>query len=131
MAHSIEARVPFLDSRLVEFALGLGDEHKLSGAETKKVLRRALADVLPPMVRDRRDKLGFATPETNWLQGPLRGLIKEGVLKTLDTCPGLLNAAGVRQMLDDFLTGRVASASTLWRVVSLGVWVDQFRVRVA
>jgi len=131
MAHSIEARVPFLDHRLVEFALGLGGEHKLAGAETKKVLRQALADVLPSMVRDRRDKLGFATPETNWLKGPLRGLVKEGVTMTLDRCPGLLNAAGVHHMLDDFLKGREALGSSLWRIVSVGIWANRFRVAVA
>jgi asparagine synthase (glutamine-hydrolysing) len=131
MAHSIEARVPFLDHRLVEFALRLGDEHKLAGAETKKVLRRALADVLPPMVRERRDKLGFATPETNWLKGPLRSLVEEGVTRTLDTCPGLLNAAGVRRMLDDFANGREVLGSTLWRIVSLGIWAERFRIVVA
>jgi len=131
MAHSIEARVPFLDHRLVEFALGLGDEHKLSGSETKKILREALADVLPPMVRDRRDKLGFATPESNWLKGPLRGFIEDGVAKAMDTCPGLLNPAGVRQMLDDFLKGRDTLGATLWRIVSLGLWADRFRIAVA
>ncbi|WP_243372118.1 asparagine synthase (glutamine-hydrolyzing) [Microvirga solisilvae] len=131
MAHSIEARVPFLDHRLVEFALGLEAEHKLAGAETKKVLRQALSDVLPQEVRDRRDKLGFATPESNWLKGPLRLLIEDGVTKTLETCPDLLNGAGVRRMLDEFLKGRDALGSTLWRVVNLGIWADRFRVTVA
>jgi len=131
MAHSIEARVPFLDHRVVEFALALEAEHKLAGAETKKVLRQALADVLPPAVRDRRDKLGFATPESNWLKGPLRPLIVDGVAKTLEVCPGLLNAAGVRRMLDDFLNGRDALGSALWRIVNLGIWADRFRITVA
>src|SRR5215204_5314383 len=58
MAHSIEARVPFLDHRLVEFALALGNDHKTVGADTKRVLRRAMKDVLPPPVLARRDKLG-------------------------------------------------------------------------
>lgn len=130
MAHSIEARVPFLDHRVVEFALALEAEHKLAGAETKKVLRQALADVLPPSVRDRRDKLGFATPEANWLKGPLRLLVVDGVAKTLEVCPGLLNAAGVRRMLDDFLKGRDALGPALWRIVNLGIWADRFRVTV-
>jgi len=131
MAHSIEARVPFLDHRIVEFALGLEAEHKLAGAETKKVLRQALSDVLPPSVRDRRDKLGFATPEANWLKGPLRPLIEDGVTKTLETCPSLFNGAGVRRMLDDFLKGRDALGPTLWRIVNLGIWADRFRITVA
>lgn len=130
MAHSIEARVPFLDHRLVDFALGLADEHKLAGAETKQVLRRAMSDVLPPTVRDRRDKLGFATPEANWFKGPLRGLLEEGIANTLRTSPGLLNAVGVYRMLDQFREGHGAVGTTLWRIVSLGIWASRFRVTV-
>jgi asparagine synthase (glutamine-hydrolysing) len=63
MAHSIEARVPFLDHRLVEFAFSLPDHLKINGARTKHVLREAMAGVLPESVRTRKDKLGFkATP---------------------------------------------------------------------
>src|SRR5262249_4516641 len=77
MAHGIEARVPFLDHRLVEFSVALGDHHKMLGGETKRVLRRAMSDLLPAMVRDRTDKIGFATPEESWLKGPLRGFVRD------------------------------------------------------
>jgi asparagine synthase (glutamine-hydrolysing) len=63
MAHSIEARVPFLDHRLVEFLFSLPGEYKIAGARTKYVLREAMAGVLPESIRTRKDKLGFkATP---------------------------------------------------------------------
>jgi asparagine synthase (glutamine-hydrolysing) len=67
MAHSIEARVPLLDHRLVEFAFRLPDELKIRGVETKHVLREAMRGVLPEEVRARRDKIGFrAEPTATW-----------------------------------------------------------------
>lgn len=128
MAHSIEARVPFLDPPLVAFSLSLGNAHKMVGADTKRVLRRAMQDVLPPLIRDRRDKLGFATPEEVWFRGPLRGLIEDGVDATLLRYPGLFNAVGVRALRDDMLDGRRPMNFLLWRIVNLGIWGEKFSV---
>jgi asparagine synthase (glutamine-hydrolysing) len=67
MAHSIEARVPFLDHRVVEFAFALPDQLKIRGVETKFVLREAMRGVLPESVRARTDKVGFrAEPTATW-----------------------------------------------------------------
>ena len=74
MAHSLEARVPFLDHRLVELMFSLDGGELIHRGETKSVLRRALADLLPPAVRERRDKLGFVTPEARFLRGSLGAL---------------------------------------------------------
>jgi asparagine synthase (glutamine-hydrolysing) len=128
MAHSIEARVPFLDHRLVEFALALGNDHKLVGADTKRVLRRAMHDVLPPAVRERRDKLGFATPEETWFRGPLKPLICDGIEATLRRFPGLLDARATRALAGDMLGGRRPVDFTLWRIVNMGLWGERFGV---
>lgn len=130
MAHAIEARVPFLDHPLVEFSLALGNEHKIVGGDTKRVLRRAMRDVLPESVRERRDKLGFATPEQVWFRGPLRGLIEDGIEATLRRYPGLMNETGVRALAADMLDGRRAVDFTLWRIVNLGMWGERFGVSV-
>jgi asparagine synthase (glutamine-hydrolysing) len=68
MAYGIEARVPFLDHRLVEFALGVPGDLKVKGPVTKWFMRRALRGVLPDEVVDRRDKLGYPTPFGQWLR---------------------------------------------------------------
>lgn len=128
MAHGVEARVPFLDPPLVEFSLGLGNQHKLVGADTKRVLRRAMADLLPREVSERRDKLGFATPEAAWFRGPLRGLVSDGVERTLRVLPGLLDPAGTRRFASDMLEGRTPLDFTLWRIVSIGLWAERFEV---
>ena len=122
MAHGIEARVPFLDHRLVEFLLRLGHQHKIVGGDTKRILRRAMKGVLPETVRNRRDKLGFATPEETWFKGPLRKEIEAGVEDTLALYQDLLvpdsTRAYVRQMLD----GERPFDFSLWRIVVFGVW---------
>lgn len=128
MAHSIEARVPFLDHPLVEFNLALGNHHKIVGGDTKRVLRRAMAGIIPEKVKERRDKLGFATPEQNWFRGPLKGLMIEGVEASLKRYPGLMNADGVRALRDDMLNGRRPVEASLWRIVNLGLWGERFGV---
>lgn len=128
MAHSIEARVPFLDHPLVEFDLALGNDHKIVGGDTKRVLRRGMASILPEIVRDRRDKLGFATPEQIWFRGPLRGLIEDGIEKTLVRYPGLMNADGVRALSKEMLDGDRPLDFTLWRIVNLGIWGERVGV---
>src|SRR5439155_14161750 len=77
MAFSIEARVPFLDERLAEFAFALPPAQLVREGETKWLLRRALCGLLPEEVRTRQDKLGFATPGGEWLRTGLAPLAEE------------------------------------------------------
>jgi asparagine synthase (glutamine-hydrolysing) len=65
MAHSVEARVPYLDYQLAEFCLGISTEHKIKGTLTKVVLREAMKEILPAEIYSRRDKIGFSTPIEN------------------------------------------------------------------
>ncbi len=125
MAHSIEARVPFLDHPLVEFDLALGNDHKIVGGDTKRVLRKGMAGILPEVVKERRDKLGFATPEQIWFRGPLRGLVEDGIEQALAHYPGLMNADGVRALAREMLDGDRPVDFTLWRIVNLGIWGDR------
>lgn len=128
MAHSIEARVPFLDHRLVEFNLALGNSHKIVQGDTKRVLRSAMLGILPEAVRNRRDKLGFATPEEAWFRGPLRGLVLESIETTLSVFPNLLNKNGVYELSGRILDGRQKFDPVLWRIVNLGIWGRRFNV---
>jgi asparagine synthase (glutamine-hydrolysing) len=130
MAHGIEARVPFLDHRLVEFSIAIGNRHKIVGGDTKRVLRDAMGDILPETVRKRRDKLGFTTPEEAWFRGPLRDMILAGIEQTLARYPGLLNPQGVRAHAADMLEGRRPVDFSLWRIISLGIWGRVFLATV-
>lgn len=128
MAHSVEARVPFLDHRLVEFNLRLGNRHKVVGGDTKRVLRAAMKGILPEDVRLRRDKLGFATPEQRWFRGPLRAFVLAGIEETLNRYPGLLAESATRSVAAEMLDGRRPLDFTLWRIINLGIWGRQFSV---
>jgi asparagine synthase (glutamine-hydrolysing) len=84
--------------------------------------------ILPPTVRDRRDKLGFTTPEEAWFRGPLRDLVRAGIEQTLALYPGLLNRKGVDTHAEDMLAGRITVDFSLWRIISLGIWGRLFGV---
>jgi len=89
-----------------------------------------MAGILPEMVRKRRDKLGFSTPETEWFRGPLRPAIEAGVDETLRRYPGLLNADATRRLAGDMLEGRRPVDFTLWRILNVGVWGSACQVTV-
>lgn len=73
MAHSIESRVPFMDYRLVEFAYSANASYKIRKGFTKALLRNALKGILPEKIRTRISKLGFATPQSEWMNDKLNG----------------------------------------------------------
>src|SRR5688572_25308139 len=106
MAHSIEARVPFLDYRLVEFVIGLPEDYKIAGAQTKRVLREGMRGVLPEKVRARVDKLGFATPEETWLRENDPARFRQALAEAVDACGGVLRPE-VARMVEGMIAGKV------------------------
>ncbi|MFN9279798.1 MAG: asparagine synthase (glutamine-hydrolyzing) [Betaproteobacteria bacterium] len=127
MAHGVEARVPFLDHRLVEFALGLDDAHKVSDGITKRVLRDAMAGVLPETVRQRHDKLGFVTPEEVWVRRD-PGQFRQALGRAVEQSQGVLRPQ-LLQSFDAMLEGRQAFGFEWWRAIAFGAWMDRFSVQ--
>ncbi len=130
MAHGVESRLPFLDYRLVELAVGLGASHKIVGGETKWLLRRAMAGVLPPEIERRQDKIGFATPERGWLAGPARGMVEDLLDEAVRRFPAVFAERPLRHFAADVLAGRRAFDFTLWRALSFAAWGRAFGVSV-
>jgi asparagine synthase (glutamine-hydrolysing) len=126
MAHSIEARVPFLDHRLVELAYSLDGAQLLARGETKAVLRRALADLLPPAVRDRRDKLGFVTPEGRFMREALGELAAETFGTPEFRARGFVDAAAAKERLERHRGGDVSAGMELWRALNVELWAREF-----
>ena len=122
MAHSLEARVPFLDHRLVELCFSLPPEELIRGGVTKSLLRRALGDLLPPQVRERRDKLGFVTPEADWLRGPLGKLAGDVFSSQSMRERGFVDAAAARRRLARHRERRLTAGMELWRALNLELW---------
>jgi len=127
MAHSVESRVPFLDYRLVEFVLSLPDDFKIADGITKRVLREGMSGILPDRIRDRMDKLGFATPEEVWIkeQGP--DLFRSKLQRAIDSSQGILSEKCMN-MLDKMIKGTVPFNFLVWRMISFGEWMDTFSV---
>lgn len=128
MAHSIEARVPFLDHKLVEFVLGLPDSFKLHRGVTKRVLREGMRGVLPEAIRTRMSKLGFATPEEHWVLHELPEKFREALGKAVEQSGGILSRQAVC-VLDDMIVGKRDFSFLPWRMISFGAWMERFDVR--
>jgi asparagine synthase (glutamine-hydrolysing) len=126
MAHSIEARVPFLDHRLVELAYSLDGAQLVARGQTKRVLRSALADLLPPSVRDRRDKLGFVTPEGRFMREALGDLAAETFASPEFRERGLVDPAAARERLERHRGGDVTAGMELWRALNVELWARAF-----
>jgi asparagine synthase (glutamine-hydrolysing) len=131
MAHSLEARVPFLDHRLVELAFSLPGGELIRNGRTKDVLRRALDDLLPQSVAARRDKLGFVTPERRWFRGALGAFAEEVFATERFAERGFVNAPAARRRLAHHRAGDVDAGMELWRVLNLELWARQFLDRNA
>ena len=123
MAHSLEARVPFLDHRVVEWAARQPDKAKIRGKTTKYILREAFRDALPEATIA-RPKRGFDLPLAGWIRGPLRPLA-ERAMDAAET--GLwpeLRAANAREMLDQHLAGKQDHGLPLFLLVSVLTFLE-------
>jgi asparagine synthase (glutamine-hydrolysing) len=122
MAHSVEARLPFLDHRLVELCLTLPAQAFIHEGRTKSVLRAALRDRIPPEILARRDKIGFATPESSWLDG----LIGEVVTSRSFAERGYIRPGRLAPLLHAHERRDTAATGALWRCVNLELWLRRF-----
>ena len=127
MAHSVESRVPFLDHELVELALSMPDEFKIRRGVTKRILKSALRDIVPPSIAHRRDKLGFATPEEQWMRRPGREFA-DLVVGAAEQFPGMFDADGLARAWDEFSSGG-PYRPLLWRIAMFNVWARVFNMR--
>lgn len=113
MAFSLEARVPYLDYRLVEYLLGLPDDLKIGDGETKRLQKLALGRYTVSTIRGRKDKLGFATPSRAWLDAPdWRQLAINAMEETAAAFPGLLEKNATLP----------AAPEERWKIIQLALW---------
>ena len=120
MANSLELRVPFLDPEVFRVAARLPMEEKISAVTTKHALRRALVDIVPAHVLNRR-KLGFPVPLRHWLAGEeLGGWAREII--TASQTDHLIDKTAVLAMLDDHRAGTLDHSRRIWTVLVLMLW---------
>jgi asparagine synthase (glutamine-hydrolysing) len=122
MAVSVEARVPFLDHRLVEFAASLPAAAKVSSVGTKALLRRALRHDLPARTLGRR-KRAFLVPLRRWLDGELRDVVADTLTASAARSRGLFSPTAMARLLEAQRHGRQDHSRALWTLLTLELWL--------
>ncbi len=125
MAVSLEARVPLLDHRVVEFAWSLPRRHRVRDGEGKWLLRRVLERYLPKQLFE-RPKMGFGIPVSQWLKGPLRDWAEDLLAEPALAEGGLLASAPIRAAWAEHLSGRQNHVTQLWCVLMFQAWRRQW-----
>jgi len=129
MACSLEVRAPFLDYELVEFVMGLPSELKLRGFTSKYVLKKAMKNLLPKEVIQRKKK-GFGVPIAKWVKGPLRELFEELLSPERIRREGFLNPEYVTTLFQDHLMNKKDNRKQLWTLLVWELWVNHYHPTV-
>lgn len=124
MAHSIESRVPFLDHRLVELSFRIPVSSKLKNGITKNILRQSMRGIVPDIVLDRKDKIGFGTPTGQWTQQRLATLIRDTIFsKDFEHKPWWF-AENIRRQYEK--NPQAFGENELWRILTCESWYQIF-----
>lgn len=125
MAFSIEARVPFVEYRLIEFVMKVPAVYKIHNGWSKYLLRRAMEGLLPADIQWRKDKMGFVTPEELWmreLHGEFLNLLQQQPLRSG-------RFVQTEKFIQDFVRASLPlPSSDVWRILNLEFWMREFRV---
>ena len=125
-AFSLEARVPFLDYRLVEYIASLPLDQKVRNGGTKHVLRKAISDIVPAEIANRRDKMGFSTPEAIWMKEVLADQLLALFTSDRFRSRPYWDADCVLREFEAFLYGKAPYSTDLWRFACVERWLVMF-----
>ena len=125
MAHSLEVRVPLLNTELMNFMCSLPGEYKVRGLKLKYLLKRVAGRLLPPAIIN-RPKAGFTVPIARWVSKDLRDLVADQLAPQTLRSQGFFDPAKVWAMLDAHWTGRCDYARSIWALVMFGMWWDRY-----
>ena len=122
MANSLEARAPFLDRAVLEYAASLPDRYKLHGRTTKAILRAAFADVIPTPVQQ-APKRGFGVPLDGWFRTELRDYVRDTLVAPSAHSAAYLSRPFVETLVADHLAGRANNGHKLWTLLTFERWL--------
>jgi asparagine synthase (glutamine-hydrolysing) len=125
MANSLEARSPFLDHHVIEFAASLPEKYKLRRLTTKYLLKQMLRKLLPAENLHRR-KMGFGVPIGHWLRGKLQPLLRETLLAEASLKRGLFKPEAVKHLVELHTRGERDFSPKLWTLLMLELWFQRF-----
>jgi asparagine synthase (glutamine-hydrolysing) len=118
--------MPFLDYRLVSFVFSLPPEFKIHDGLSKTILRRALKKDIPSLILDRRDKIGFVTPEAEWFRTEMKDRMKDVFHSSSIRARGLYRVRRLRELFQKHLDGSVDASRPLWRAFHLELWMRKY-----
>jgi asparagine synthase (glutamine-hydrolysing) len=125
MAHSLEARVPFLDKAVSDVALALPTSQKVRGFDKKRILRQAVEPLLPREVTHGR-KQGFSIPAAAWLRGELEPFAREVLSPARIREQGWFDPAVVTAIVDRHVRGREDLSRQIWGLMAFSLWHDRY-----
>jgi asparagine synthase (glutamine-hydrolysing) len=125
MAHSLEARVPFLDVEVADLALALPTRHKVRGFSKKRLLRRAVEPLIPREIA-RGKKQGFSIPAAAWLRGDLEPFAREVLHSDTLRRQGFFRPEAVSEVLDAHVSRREDLSRQLWGLLSFTLWFERY-----
>ena len=124
MAHSLEARVPFLDSVVTNFAFALPAKHKVRGLSKKVLLRKAAEPLVPREIVHGR-KRGFSIPAAAWLRGELEPFARATLSPATLRSQGFFEPAPVARLLDEHVAGAQDWSRQLWGLLAFTLWYER------
>jgi asparagine synthase (glutamine-hydrolysing) len=125
MAVSLEARSPFLDHKVIEFAASLPENLKLRGLTTKYLLKKVLRRLLPSENLDRR-KMGFGVPIGHWFRGKLEPFLRETILSEKALKRGLFKPEAIKRLVELHVRRERDYSHQLWTLMMLELWFERF-----
>jgi asparagine synthase (glutamine-hydrolysing) len=125
MAHSLEARVPILDTVVADFALALPSRLKVRGLAKKRLLRQALAPLLPDEIVAGK-KRGFSPPIGTWLRNELQPLTREVLSAGALRDQGFFRHETVTALIDDHAAGKSDNSRKIWALLTFSLWFDRY-----
>lgn len=125
MAHGIEVRVPFLDSDLTDYALGLPSGIKVKYGQKKRILRRALRGIVPDEILD-APKEGFGVPYQYWLREPLADYLRSVLLDDSIQQWGIFDRTALESTIQEHTSGLRNHGFLLWKLLNLGLWYRMY-----
>jgi asparagine synthase (glutamine-hydrolysing) len=125
MANSLEARSPFLDHHVIEFAASLPEKYKLRGLTTKYLLKKMLKQLLPAENLSRR-KMGFGVPIGHWFRGKLQPFLRETILSESALKRGLFKPEAIKRLVELHTRSERDYSHQLWTLLMLELWFQRF-----
>ncbi|MFC1692058.1 asparagine synthase (glutamine-hydrolyzing) [Candidatus Latescibacterota bacterium] len=126
MASSIEARLPFLDHRLVSFIFSLSARQKIRNGWTKYIMREAIKGIIPESVRTRSDKIGFSTPEADWFRNNMLPYVRDVLSAPKTKKRNLYDIPKLMTLIDANASGKVNAGRAIWRALNCELWFRRF-----